>query len=117
VPSPWQNWTFWQYDNAGSLPGIGNTDLDYYQPTDGLPALRAPSAAASAKTAGKKHAVATKPKRHMKSKAKAKAKSKSKSAAKHKGEHQKHPKAKGNPKPKKHKARHRSVSSRYPGKG
>ena len=43
VPSPWQNWTFWQYDNAGSLPGIGHTDLDYYHPTDGLPALRAPA--------------------------------------------------------------------------
>jgi lysozyme len=40
VPSPWSHWTFWQYDNAGSLPGIGQTDLDYYQPTDGLPALK-----------------------------------------------------------------------------
>jgi lysozyme len=137
VPSPWQNWTFWQYDNAGSLPGIGNTDLDYYQPTDGLPALRAPAAAASAKSPGKKHAAATKPKRHVKGKAKAKgkgksavkakgkgkskgavkAKAKAKGAAKHKSEHQKQPKAKGKPKPKKHKARHRSVSSRYPGKG
>ena len=41
VPSPWPHWTFWQYDNAGFLPGIGQTDLDYYQPTGGLPALRA----------------------------------------------------------------------------
>jgi len=43
VPAPWPNWTFWQYNNAGLLPGIGHTDLDYYQPTDGLPALRAPA--------------------------------------------------------------------------
>ena len=28
------------------LPGIGQTDLDYYQPTGDLPALRAPAAAA-----------------------------------------------------------------------
>ncbi|MDX6417690.1 MAG: hypothetical protein QOG28_2310 [Trebonia sp.] len=63
VPSPWQDWTFWQYDNAGSLPGIGQTDLDYYQPTNGLPALRAPARRAS----GKKRATA-KSKRHLKSK-------------------------------------------------
>ncbi len=42
VPSPWPHWTFWQYNNAGFLPGIGQTDLDYYQPTSGLPALRPP---------------------------------------------------------------------------
>jgi GH25 family lysozyme M1 (1,4-beta-N-acetylmuramidase) len=40
VPSTWQRWTFWQYDNAGRLPGIGTADLDYYQPTGDLPALR-----------------------------------------------------------------------------
>ncbi|MGH3278348.1 MAG: GH25 family lysozyme [Trebonia sp.] len=39
VPSPWQHWTFWQYDNDGTLPGVGQTDLDYYQPTRALPAL------------------------------------------------------------------------------
>jgi GH25 family lysozyme M1 (1,4-beta-N-acetylmuramidase) len=123
VPSPWQDWTFWQYDNAGSLPGIGNTDLDYYQPTGGLPALRAPAAAASAKTPGKKHAVATKSKRHMKSKGKSgsKHKSKHKGEGRHKSEHKgesKHKsKHKSKPKPKKRKARHQSVSSRYPGKG
>ena len=138
VPSPWQDWTFWQYDNAGSLPGIGNTDLDYYQPTDGLPALRAP---ASAKAPGKKQAAA-KSKRHMKTKGKHKTKSKHKNEGEHKsehksehnskhknegkhkseskhkneGKHKKQAKGKSKPKPKKHKARHRSVSSRYPGK-
>jgi lysozyme len=40
VPSTWRHWTFWQYDNAGRLPGIGTADLDYYQPTGDLPALR-----------------------------------------------------------------------------
>jgi lysozyme len=39
VPSTWGHWTFWQYDNAGHLPGIGSVDLDYYQPTSDLPAL------------------------------------------------------------------------------
>lgn len=39
VPSPWRDWTFWQYDNLGVLPGIGQTDLDYYQPTRDFPAL------------------------------------------------------------------------------
>jgi hypothetical protein len=103
VPSPWQSWTFWQYDNAGTVPGIGNTDLDYYQPTDGLPALRAPAAAAAGKTPGKKRAAAAKAKRHMKST--------------RKSQHKKQPKGKGKAKPKKHKARHQSVSARYPGKG
>jgi lysozyme len=40
VPATWRHWTFWQYDNAGRLPGIATTDLDYYQPTGDLPALR-----------------------------------------------------------------------------
>jgi len=43
VPSPWPHWTFWQYNNAGFLPGIGRTDLDYYQPGGGLPDLRPPT--------------------------------------------------------------------------
>ncbi len=42
VPSPWLHWKFWQYNNNGSLPGIGRTDLDYFQPTSLLPALRPP---------------------------------------------------------------------------
>jgi lysozyme len=40
VPSAWGHWTFWQYSNIGRLPGIGPADLDYYQPTGDLPALR-----------------------------------------------------------------------------
>jgi GH25 family lysozyme M1 (1,4-beta-N-acetylmuramidase) len=57
VPSPWHQWTFWQYTGEGFLPGIGETDLDYYQPTGGLPALRAPARTG----ARKEHARATKP--------------------------------------------------------
>ena len=87
VPSPWQDWTFWQYDNAGSLPGIGQIDLDYYQPTNGLPALRAPARRASAKKR-----AAAKSKRHLKS-----SKSQQKEAAR----------------PKKHKEHHRSASSKH----
>ncbi len=40
VPTTWGHWTFWQYDDDGRLRGIGTTDLDYYQPTGDLPALR-----------------------------------------------------------------------------
>jgi len=42
VPSPWRQWNFWQYASNGSLPGVGRVDLDYYQPTGALPALREP---------------------------------------------------------------------------
>jgi GH25 family lysozyme M1 (1,4-beta-N-acetylmuramidase) len=57
VPSPWLRWTFLQYDNGGFLPGVGQTDLDYYQPTGDLPALRPPARPRSAK----KHAPKPKP--------------------------------------------------------
>jgi GH25 family lysozyme M1 (1,4-beta-N-acetylmuramidase) len=40
APSPWRRWAFWQYSNNGFLPGIGLTDLDYYQPVSGLSSLR-----------------------------------------------------------------------------
>ena len=43
VPSPWLHWTFWQYNNNGTLPGIGHTDLDYFEPTSIFPALRPPA--------------------------------------------------------------------------
>jgi GH25 family lysozyme M1 (1,4-beta-N-acetylmuramidase) len=59
VPSPWRQWSFWQYNGNGSLAGIGETDLDYYQPTSGLPALRAPARTRSRK----EHASAAKKKR------------------------------------------------------
>ena len=39
-PSPWTRWSFWQYSENGYLPGIGWTDLDYFQSADGLPSLR-----------------------------------------------------------------------------
>jgi GH25 family lysozyme M1 (1,4-beta-N-acetylmuramidase) len=40
APSAWGHWTFWQYNDDGRLPGVGTVDLDYYQPTGDLPALR-----------------------------------------------------------------------------
>jgi GH25 family lysozyme M1 (1,4-beta-N-acetylmuramidase) len=39
VPRAWGRWAFWQYTSAGFLPGIGWTDLDYYQPVNDLPSL------------------------------------------------------------------------------
>jgi GH25 family lysozyme M1 (1,4-beta-N-acetylmuramidase) len=127
VPSPWGHWTFWQYDNAGFLPGIGQTDLDYYQPTSGLPALRAPASARPAK----KHAPAAKPRRHPKATPKAtrkthhpkthhprthpKPKASLKTAHKGHSQHKKQAKHKNQPKPAKHK-HHGSGSRSYPGK-
>jgi GH25 family lysozyme M1 (1,4-beta-N-acetylmuramidase) len=58
VPSPWGQWSFWQYNGDGFLAGIGETDLDYYQPTSGLPTLRAP-----ARTRTRKGRASAKPKR------------------------------------------------------
>jgi lysozyme len=32
VPKPWNTWTFWQYSQAGNVPGItGSLDLDRFQ--------------------------------------------------------------------------------------
>jgi GH25 family lysozyme M1 (1,4-beta-N-acetylmuramidase) len=39
APSPWARWSFWQYSEEGYLPGIGWTDLDYFQSASGLPSL------------------------------------------------------------------------------
>jgi GH25 family lysozyme M1 (1,4-beta-N-acetylmuramidase) len=61
VPSPWLHWTFWQYNNDGLLPGIGQADLDYYQPTSGLSSLSPPR-----KQARKKPAHKARPPRHLK---------------------------------------------------
>ena len=58
VPSPWLHWTFLQYNNGGFLPGIGQADLDYYQPTSDLPALRPPARPRSARA----HTAKPKPK-------------------------------------------------------
>jgi GH25 family lysozyme M1 (1,4-beta-N-acetylmuramidase) len=81
VPSPWRQWTFWQYKNDGRLPGIGLVDEDYYKPSNGLPDLKP-----------KKH---KKHKKHKKAKPKAKPK-------KHKSKKHKSKKPKKHPKPKKH---------------
>ena len=40
APGAWGRWAFWQYTSAGSLPGIGSTDLDYYEPVADLESLR-----------------------------------------------------------------------------
>ena len=40
APSPWTRWSFWQYSENGYLPGLGWTDLDYFQSADSLPSLR-----------------------------------------------------------------------------
>lgn len=42
APSPWQDWTFLQYDNEGTLPGLGQVDLDYYHPSSNLLPLGSP---------------------------------------------------------------------------
>jgi GH25 family lysozyme M1 (1,4-beta-N-acetylmuramidase) len=39
APSPWNRWSFWQYSEQGYLPGIGTTDLDYFQSASGLESL------------------------------------------------------------------------------
>jgi GH25 family lysozyme M1 (1,4-beta-N-acetylmuramidase) len=53
VPPPWTTWTFWQYSDDTELPGVGVTDVDYYQATSALPALRPPSAKAVSKSQSK----------------------------------------------------------------
>ncbi len=40
APGAWGRWAFWQYTDEGSLPGIGWTDLDYYEPVTDFPSLR-----------------------------------------------------------------------------
>lgn len=40
APGPWGRWAFWQYTDEGFVPGVGRTDLDYYQPVADLPSLR-----------------------------------------------------------------------------
>lgn len=66
APSAWRHWTFWQYNSNGILPGIGQADLDYYQPTRDLPALTTPAKRPSGKKkpppGGKKRSSEGKPK-------------------------------------------------------
>ncbi len=40
APRTWGRSAFWQYSSEGFLPGIGRTDLDYYQPVTDLRRLR-----------------------------------------------------------------------------
>jgi lysozyme len=40
VPSPWKQWTFWQYSDQARITGVGLTDVDYFHPTAALPTLR-----------------------------------------------------------------------------
>jgi GH25 family lysozyme M1 (1,4-beta-N-acetylmuramidase) len=40
APRAWDRWAFWQYTDEGYLPGVGWTDLDFYQPVTDLPSLR-----------------------------------------------------------------------------
>jgi lysozyme len=65
VPAPWRRWAFWQYSDNGKLAGIGQVDLDYYQPTNGMPALRPPAHKAKAKAKTKPgHKATPKTKKH-----------------------------------------------------
>lgn len=70
LPSPWNTWTFWQYTDDAVLPGVGLTDVDFYQATSALPALgdpadtrpatKPPAKKAAPKKAAPKKAAATK---------------------------------------------------------
>lgn len=47
TPAGWTDWSFWQYNNAGSVPGIaGTVDLDRFQGTD-FTAVTMPMASSS----------------------------------------------------------------------
>jgi GH25 family lysozyme M1 (1,4-beta-N-acetylmuramidase) len=109
VPSPWPHWTFWQYDNEGVVPGIGQTDLDYYQPTTGLPALRAPAKPLSKNKSKHKQHPKTKRhpkhKQHPKTKRHPKHKRHPKPKQRSKSRHKKHAKRKSQPRPKKRERR------------
>jgi GH25 family lysozyme M1 (1,4-beta-N-acetylmuramidase) len=61
VPSAWRDWTFWQYNNQGTLAGVGQADLDYYQPTSDLPTLRPSGRPEPAKKPSAKKPSAKKP--------------------------------------------------------
>lgn len=40
MPSPWKQWTFWQYSDDARIAGVGVTDVDYFHPSAALPTLR-----------------------------------------------------------------------------
>jgi GH25 family lysozyme M1 (1,4-beta-N-acetylmuramidase) len=93
VPSPWHRWAFWQYASDALLPGIGRTDLDYYQPVGGFSSLRPEPKHKKARP--KKN---RKPKHHRKLK-------------KHHRKPKKHHRPKKHRRPKKH---HRSKPKKHP---
>jgi GH25 family lysozyme M1 (1,4-beta-N-acetylmuramidase) len=106
VPSPWSQWALWQYADNGKLPGIGQVDLDYYQPALGLFPLRASAGHTDQEAKAKKRPAAKK--KHT---------AKKKPAAK-KHPAKKHP-AKKKPPAKRHAAKKRgkqaAVTTAYPG--
>jgi GH25 family lysozyme M1 (1,4-beta-N-acetylmuramidase) len=80
VPSPWHRWAFWQYASDALLPGIGRTDLDYYQPVGGFSSLRPEP----------KHKKA-RPKHHRKPKKRHRPKKHRKPKKHHRSKSKKHP--------------------------
>jgi len=85
-PSPWRRWVFWQYTNEGFLPGIGWTDVDYFQSDAGLPSLR-PAAKPKPKHERRpksKHEHERQPKHKQKNKPPPRRKPRHKHEAKHK---------------------------------
>jgi len=107
VPFPWRQWAFWQYDNDGTLPGIGRTDLDYYQPVDGLSSLH-PAAKPKPKPKPKKSKRQPKPKKSKRQPKKPKpkpTKPKPKPKKPKRQPKKPRPKHRPKPKPKKHKRR------------
>ncbi|MGD0702677.1 MAG: GH25 family lysozyme [Trebonia sp.] len=107
APRVWARWAFWQYSDEGFLPGIGWTDVDYYQPVNDLPSLR-PKARAKPRP---KHRSPQKrrPKTKRKDSHKSRPKHKAKSRPKHKAKSRPKHKAKSRPKhPRKHKPKHKS---------
>jgi len=96
-PSPWTRWSFWQYSENGYLPGIGWTDLDYFQSEGALPSLHPASnpkprhrhkRRSKHKPKHKKLKEHRKPKKHIsKRKPKPKPKQKKRSKPIHKAKH------------------------------
>jgi GH25 family lysozyme M1 (1,4-beta-N-acetylmuramidase) len=112
TPSPWRHWAFWQYNSDGFLPGVGHTDLDYYEPTAALPALH--PAKPKHKHKPKKHKHKPKPKHEPKKhKHKPKKHGPKKHGPKKHGPKKHGPKPKHRPKPKrKHRPKHRPKPKR-----
>jgi GH25 family lysozyme M1 (1,4-beta-N-acetylmuramidase) len=112
APSPWARWSFWQYSEDGYLPGIGWTDLDYFQSTSRLPSLHPKPKPKKPKPKPKpKHKPKPKPKHKPKPKRKPRHKAKPK--PRHKAKPKPKPKPRHKPKPKP-KPRHKPKPKRKP---